>query len=161
MILIVALILLDLLAVWALIVSRKVNWLAIIISLVLVAFVNFSVARAFNSGAGWPVKGDPAPGLFEGCIVHQPWIYIIDVPTKQQHPRVGFISTVGSPRMFQVPYSQQLEKMCMAAEKAGQAGVPQVIGPKSKQHGQSGSPGTHTPHFHFYNLPPASLGTKP
>lgn len=159
MFLIVALILLDLLAVWALIVSRKVNWLAIVVSLLLVGFVNFTVASAFNSGTGWPVKGDPAPGLFEGCIIHQPWVYIVDVPTKQQHPRVGFISTAGSPRMYQVPYSQQLEKMCMSAEKAGQAGVPQVIGKKKKSSGHDNGP--RTLHFHFYNLPPGQLGQKP
>lgn len=161
MILFIAFIILDLLAIWALIVSRKVNWPWIVLALVVVSFFNFTVASAFNSGAGWPVKGDPSPGLFEGCVINQPWIYIIEIPTKQQHPRVGFISTTGSVRTFQVPYSQQLEKMCMAAEKAGQQGVPQVIGPRSKKKGQSGSPGTHVPKFHFYNLPPAALGTKP
>lgn len=161
MILFALLMILDLLGIAALIASKKVAWPFVIAALVVVSFVNFFTINAFKSGDGWPVKSDPAPGLFEGCIVHQPWIYIVDVPTKQQKSRIGFTSTTGSPRMYQVPYSQQLEKMCMAAEKAGQQGVPQVIGPKPKKQGQSGSPGTHVPHFRFYNLPPASLGTKP
>jgi hypothetical protein len=161
MILVVTLIILDLLAIWALIISRRVNWVAIVAALLVVGTVNFMVASAFGSGDGWPVKGDPAPGLFEGCVVKPGQaIYIIDVPTKQQHPRVGYISPVGAPRLYQQPYSQQLEKMCNAATKAGQQGVPQVIGKKTDKKGSKNN-SLRTLHFHFYKLPPASLGTKP
>lgn len=162
MILIASLFILDLLLIWAIIVSKKAAWPFIILALALVCLVNFLTIGAFNSGAGWPVKSDPAPGLFLGCSVQAPTaIYILDQPTKQQHPRVGYVSPINSPRLYQVPYSQELEKMCNAATKAGQQGVPQVVGPKPKKKGQSGSPGTHVPKFHFYNLPPAALGTKP
>lgn len=160
MILLLTLLILDLLLIWSIIVSKRSHWPFILGALVAVCVVNFLVIGAFSSGTGWPVKSYPAPGIFLGCSV-QPGqaVYLLVQPTKQQHPRVGYVSPVNSPRLYQEPYSQALEKACDAAMKAGQQGVPMVVG-KTKQKGQN-TGNDYTAHFHFYPLPPGQLGKKP
>lgn len=161
MMILAALFVLDLLLVWAIIVTKRAAWPFIIAAILAVCFVNFQVIGAFNSGSGWPVKADPAPGLFLGCVVQAPTaIYILDQPTKQQHPRVGYVSPVGAPRLYQVAYSSDLEAQCNKAQKAGAQGVPMVVGKKTGKKGKRGN-SVLTRHFQFYPLPSGQLGQKP
>lgn len=162
-----ALMILDALALWAIVASRKGWWSLKTLAIVVALAFNFLTLHAFSSGDGWPTKGNPTNALFLACDVVEGnpqsgfpgAIYIFATPLKQQHHLFGYSSPQQAPRIYQEPYSRQLHEACVQAQKRQQHGVQQMVGRKGPVKGKKGNQ-LNTGKVVFYNLPPSMLPKK-
>lgn len=162
-------VLLDALALWALVYGRG-RWQVKLAAILVVLAFNFVAINALGSYRGWATTdAPPKDALFISGVVNEPEpgsgqqgsIYLWLVPLRRGHGVLSYNPAADEPRAYRLPYSEGLYKAVVAAQGIQKHGQPAVLhsgkGKRGKGHGhgnalQSG--------FRAYRLPPPKLPTK-
>lgn len=162
----IALVLLDALALWAIIYSQKGWWLAKLGAIILVSTFNFLVYNGAYSADGWPTTQPlPKVAMLDACVVVEPdplsqspgSIYIWATPITRNRSVFTYTSPAAAPRSYQVPYTRALHIACLQAKKALGKGYSVGVGLGRLRGNQRSGPHVQA---HFYRLPPVVLPRK-